>query len=704
MNKHVSTIPSQPLNGVLELADDFTDDRATGTVIGSLATSGNKRLGVDVEGVLSIDNGALRIAPLVDAGFGRAVLAYGPFSSRPGLALSVYMLNGHNTAQSEPLPDTFRQRVGLWLKGSETERRGERFVQWLLSGRVLRTFRQFRRWRRTAKGQRAVPLLDENLVVGWFPNDVTPDPRAVGNGLIMHALGPENGELWAGAVSCRTRCLRGVQNLPLYFIAIIRATGIIYYVSSLDGAVGLASYPWMRPIAVDHGPCADELYVGIHQSVLGQIGWRLDSRVQGVRVVHLEGFEYWHGGAHAADKLDHNVSAGGMAEVGGRWEVFVDHAQRDSTDITFSGAVTMAVLAPGVQTGMIHAEAIAEKGVSGRFGLVWRCLDKNNYWRLEVCERTCQIILVEGGIPQAIKSQEYQRLNENLPLRLQVLDDGSRLMAYVDGEPLSDAWITDTRLREATKVGIFHDDIALDNGIIRSFEAHPQQVKLPSALDMGEPWFRKGTDVIVADDFLEGKGDLDGRLTSVGGKCWRRIIGKGVIEVTGEGTAPVRGNRQKPCPGRTAYCVDWSHPDFVDMEVTITPPGSKRGEGQRTTAGFILYQDTMNYMTLNVYRSDYYPGGSVSTFFKFGGFEDVYDAIWSNVAGRVNYGKPLRLRLCCDGHRYLVFINDEAVLYRAFRDVYPDVDRLLIRKVGLVANWEFGNDTGSKFEQFKLRV
>ena len=109
-------------------------------------------------------------------------------------------------------------------------------------------------------------------------------------------------------------------------------------------------------------------------------------------------------------------------------------------------------------------------------------------------------------------------------------------------------------------------------------------------------------------------------------------------------------------------------------------------------------------MTLNVYRSDYYPGGSVSTFFKFGGFEDVYDAIWSNVAGRVNYGKPLRLRLCCDGHRYLVFINDEAVLYRAFRDVYPDVDRLLIRKVGLVANWEFGNDTGSKFEQFKLRV
>ena len=51
MNKPVSTISPQPLNGALELSDDFTDDRVTGTVIGSLATSGHKRLGADVEGV-----------------------------------------------------------------------------------------------------------------------------------------------------------------------------------------------------------------------------------------------------------------------------------------------------------------------------------------------------------------------------------------------------------------------------------------------------------------------------------------------------------------------------------------------------------------------------------------------------------------------------------------------------------------------------
>ena len=120
-------------------------------------------------------------------------------------------------------------------------------------------------------------------------------------------------------------------------------------------------------------------------------------------------------------------------------------------------------------------------------------------------------------------------------------------------------------------------------------------------------------------------------------------------------------------------------------------------------AGFILYQDMENYVTLNVWRTDYYGGSSISTFFKFAGFEDIYDAIWTNVGNRVHYGKPSRLRLCCDGEQYLVFVDDEPVLYRAFRDVYADVEPLRIRKVGLLANWEFGNDTGSRFEQFRAR-
>src|SRR3972149_5276569 len=117
------------MNIKLELYDNFKDDHGEGTVIGTLSTSGNQRLGIDVESVLSIDNGALRIAPLIEAGFGRAAIAYGPFPRVDGLMFAVSILNGHNTSQSESLPDTFRERIILWLKGSETDPKWERLVR-----------------------------------------------------------------------------------------------------------------------------------------------------------------------------------------------------------------------------------------------------------------------------------------------------------------------------------------------------------------------------------------------------------------------------------------------------------------------------------------------------------------------------------------------------------------------------------------------
>jgi len=694
----------QRVRGTSELFDDFSDRRPRGAVIGSRSTCGHRRLGVDAEGVLSIDNGALRIAPLVEAGFGRIVLGYGPVATWPGLAFAVYMLNGHNTAQAEPLPDTFRQRLNSWLRGSRTESTRRRLMQWLFSGRVRRVLRQFRRWKRSGKGGRPVALLDENLAVGWFASADTPDPRVEGNAFIMHALGPENGELWVGNPSSRTRSLRGVQNLPLYFVAIMRGKGTVYYVASLDGAPGLAPYPWLRPVGVDSTRYPEQAYVGIHQSVLGQIGWRLDTRVQGIRVAGVAGYEAWCGGAHAADRLSR---AGGPAsiegEVGGPWQILTEGIRGAGAGAGDHSSATMAVLDPAASSGLILAVATPGKDTSKRIGLVWRCLDERNHWRLEIGSGACEVICVTEGKPHVVLSQALGG-SAAWEYRLQVLDDGHRMRTYVNGEPMTDEWIMDPRLKEATKVGVlFHEPVA-NEGTIHSFEAHPRRFRLPDLLDMGGPWLRTGDRVVIADDFSGKQADLDGRETPVGRARWKRVIGDGVIELDGRGSARVRGSPQEPCPGRTAYCVDWPHADFVDLEVTITPPGNRIGHGQRTTAGFIIYQDSRNYMTLNAYRADYYGGGSVSTFFKFNGFEDIYDAIWSNVGNRVTYGKPLRLRLCCDGERYLVFIDDEPVLYRAFRDVYPDVGRLRIGKVGILANWEFGTDTGSTFEQFKLRA
>lgn len=684
-----------------EVADDFTDRRRTGKVIGSRSSSGHVRLGTDIEGVLSIDNHALRIAPLIEAGFGRAGIAYGPLRARPGLAFSVFMLNGHNTAQSEPLSDTFRTRIAYWLKGSGSDKRSARIIAWLRSGRVRRVLRQFRRWKRTAVGGRPVPTLNENLAIGWFSNPIVPDPRIEGCTFIMHALGPENGELWAGASPVHTRALRGVQNLPIYYVAVMRNGGTVYYVTSLDVATGPGPYPWLRPVAVDTRPLSGEAYASIQQSVLGQIGWRLDSRVYGVRIADIRGYESWCGGAHAADALLEDPVRGAEAEIGGPWQDWTDHHLQDNTNDSSvdAAAATLAVLDPGEPSGLVHAVAILESDAECEAGVVLRFVDPANYWRLTVNSRACKLVVVINGTPRVMASLDINNAASD-ECRIQVLDDGCSLMAYLDGRPLSENWITDDSHNEATRTGIIYSASRPGRRAIQAFEAHPRLFRIPAELDMGAPWIRKGVRTVAADDFSGEPMDLNGRLTTSGGMRWKRLMGTGAIETTGSSKARIK----TPCPDRTAYCVDWPDPQFVDIEVTITPPGTGAGQKQRTTAGFILYQDARNYVTLNAYRSDYYPAGSVSTFFKFDGFEDTYDAIWSNVADRIDHGKPLRLRLCCDGEQYIVFINDEAVLYRAFRDVYPNVRRLAIRKAGILANWEFGMDTGSTFEQCTLRI
>lgn len=690
----------------LELVDDFADDCAMGDVIYGITRSGHRRLGIDIEKIMSVDNGSLRIAPLIKTGFGRAAISYGPFSKKNGFAFAVSILNGHNTSQAEQLPDTFRERIDYWIRGSENDPKLQRLFCWLRSGRVKRTLRQFRWWKHNAKGSNPVPLLNENLAVGLFSDEYVPDPRLEGHSFIMHALGAENGELWIGQNGCRNRVLRGVQNLPLYLVGVLREGGIVYYISSIDGVPGVANYPEFQPVAVEYGPLPPTLYLGIHQGVLGQIGFRLDTRINEVRVGHLCGYESWFGGAHAADILSgKRIFELSQAETGGEWQIFEMNTQHIVPGANEPKKEKIAIIDPGAPSGLIHAEIQIDKDSFTESELVWRFIDENNYWLLKITSRTCEIVLVSEGIRRILAKKEYVKHFSGGIHRLQVLDTGNEIMAYCDGEPLTDSWVRETRFEAATGIGIIlRETNKGDFGTVRRFEAHPRCCRFPECLNMGSPWLPKGNGFFIADDFDGPKGDLQGRKVSIGEQHWARAIGSGVIELTGDGRARIRGSVEEPSPGRTAYCIDWVNPEFADLEVTITPPGSRKGEGERGMAGFILYQDNDNYVTINIWRTDYYDGSSISTFFKYDGFEDLYDAIWTNVGDRVFYGKPSRLRLVCDGEQYLVFVNDEPVLYRAFRDVYPDFRRLVIRKVGLLANWEFGTDTGSRFEQFKART
>jgi hypothetical protein len=48
----------------------------------------------------------------------------------------------------------------------------------------------------------------------------------------------------------------------------------------------------------------------------------------------------------------------------------------------------------------------------------------------------------------------------------------------------------------------------------------------------------------------------------------------------------------------------------------------------------------------------------------------------------------------------LIFLNGEPILYRALNDIYPEWKELKINRVGILVNWEWGNDTGSIFQNF----
>lgn len=216
-------------------------------------------------------------------------------------------------------------------------------------------------------------------------------------------------------------------------------------------------------------------------------------------------------------------------------------------------------------------------------------------------------------------------------------------------------------------------------------------------------WWEPAMGPVVGEDRFGGQpGDL--AVAVEGSLSWKRVLGEGVIERTGTGQARVRGTIADPNPGRTVYCVPWDG-GGVEVSTTVIPPGTARGEGEQGRSGLAIWQDADNHLILNHFIDDGSVGVSISAFLRTGGREEmfIWDAVWSNVSTRVQWGQPFRLSVACDGHQFLCRIGDEPVLYRQLTDYRPDAEPLRITGIGLAANWEWGDDTGTAFEDFAVR-
>ena len=684
----------QPIN---KFTDTFVEDCLSGKTIGTKTNSGVARKGIDRERAIAIDNRGLRFKPLIQPGWGRQGIVYGKYQRQNGLAMAVLLLNGHNTSQAETMEWLYK-RIPRWILGSETESVPKRVLAWLGSKQKRGTIRRLLGWVRiAAEVTKFFPLskIDDNLAVGWYADPVPKNPTETGNGFVVRATGAENGELLAKVGTNLLSIFRGLQNVPVCYVVILRQQGAAYYAASLPQVYGLPAYPQLRPVAIDTGNSEASVYAGIHQSVLGQIGFRADTRVFGVKVETISELATWYGTAHVADSFRgiENLSVN-SAEVGGEWRILSGGFNRTNKGLVGNDN-SLAIIDPQAVSGLIHL-AIAVRNRPADMGIIWRFQDRDNYWccRLDG-DRVC-VLLVEAGQTSEVFSYQYS-LRLNSTTYLQILDDRQEIKIYLNGQAICNN--TYNELATATGLGIAmfeaHPEIYL-----RNFEAHPRTVTIPT-LELDTPWWREGTNTVIRDEF-KVEGDLANKTTSQGDRVWQKSIGKGIFKIQ-SGRAKVDADVEHPNPGRTAYTVPWDNPGFADLSVTILPPGKQRGQGEKGRGGLIFWQDKDNYIIINTWLDDFYEGESISCFFRLRGFEEIYDAVWSNIGAAIAFGQPYTLRVVFDGNNYTVRVNEQTVLYRALSDIYPWATALKINRVGIVANWEWGNDTGSSFSNFIVR-
>jgi len=684
------------------ILDSFSDERRAGTVVGRPGPNGVVRLGCDVERCIAIDHGALRFQPLVTPGWGRQGVAYGPFQRARGLTLAVSITNGHNTSQGSSIQEHLLRRIHRWVVGPNADPWPARLVALALGPRRKGTLRRFRWWLRSTRKSYKAGNLNENLAIGWFTSTAPRDPCADGCGFVIHAAEGENGELWTRLGDRCLSAFRRLKNLQIYYLVALRERGAIYYAAATDGAHGLAGFPMMRPIAVDPFNSDETLYAGIHQCVLGQIGFRVDTRVHGVQIEQLPELASRFGTAHASDPLVGGAGSAVHSSLDAAWRVLRGQIDRTSTGAGSSGRDdTLAILTPATPSGLVHC-LIETAGNAGAAGIAWRVRDNLNLWLLKASTENCSLVRVENGEEIVVAIDTQRQLKPNATHSLQILDGHGQFGCYLSGERLFDAWFDDPFLAEATGAGIWL--AGPGESRIRDFEAHPREVPMPVALRLAAPWQRAGERVELLDDFVGSAGELAGRSPTHGTGRWEKTFGSGSIDVDGRGTARVRATREHPHPNRTFHTLPWRRPDFAELETTITPPGTGRGQQQCCRAGLVFWQDTGNYLSVSTWLDDAYNGASISVFPKRLGFEELYDAVWTNVGDQVPWGKPFRLRVALDSDRFVVLIDNEPVMQRALTDLYPDDPPLRIARVGLAVNWEWGNDTGSTLKNFTARA
>ena len=100
--------------------------------------------------------------------------------------------------------------------------------------------------------------------------------------------------------------MAGLANVPYTYVLLVRDDGVILYAVGPPGTRAVGAHPKLRPLGVLEGSTAPAgaRYVGIHQAVLGEVDYKSDTRVSGVRAAVDPSLANWWTTAHLADSLE----------------------------------------------------------------------------------------------------------------------------------------------------------------------------------------------------------------------------------------------------------------------------------------------------------------------------------------------------------------------------------------------------------------
>jgi hypothetical protein len=678
------------------LRDNFEADQARGSVVGSRTSGEVRRSGIDAERLMCVDHGALRIRSPLRPGWGRHTLAYGPFEARTGAWISTTVLNGHNSSQGGLLGEGLRQRITRWMKGPETEGWPAHVFSWLARGNKRETLWLFKRWLQMRSESRCRDFveLQENLSVGWMPSANGGDPSKTGATFVMRAAEHDNGELCLAAGGLVRSLVHRVTNIPVTYVSIVREDGIAFYAgTTLDGVPALPAAPHVRLLAiVPHEVASGPFFAAIQQAALGQVGFVSATRVYGVR----------SGADHDIPSFAHCGSICGEGLLGGD-EFDGSHASGQRR-LPVAGALHKAAdgrsswgpgdtaIRLGEPAGFLRL--IMRAVGDGAAELHWRVTEAGDAWAIRLQRNSLSVGRYQSGNWTEIARSPFRASPR---VDLQIVDDGDRMRAYGDGNDLFGEWGSRDG-SAATGVAIRLEG---DGTAVSGFEAFPRSIRLPETMVIPSPKAPGATVARIHERFNGIGQDLDRHpMRCAEGILWRKALGRGTIALTPHG-AKVHASPERPLAGRTAYTVPWEHSGAAALEVDVIPPGDSRGQGANGRAGVIFWQDAKNYLIVSTWLDDTYAGASISSFFRVGGHEEIYNAVWTNVGDRVSWGRQYRLHVTFDGDRFVAEVDGEPVLYRALTDVNPKWPALRVRKVGIVANWEWGTDAGSIFSRFQ---